>query len=307
MSKKIIEKEILLSSLSYEWLKVKSNSFKMSTYQKYKCVIEKYILTSFISLKPLTNITSADIAAFSQGLLAKGLSSKTVNDILIVLNSLMKYAATIYSIETTPIQYVKEQKKEMRVLTVSEQRNFEQYLKNDMDNFKFGVLFALYTGVRIGELCALQWKDISNGFVKIEKTMHRLKDEDGKTAVIIDTPKTENSYRTVPLPEFLNIYVEQRRDNSDKYVLSTDKYIIVEPRLMQIRFKKMTDDCGLNDVTFHTLRHTFATRCVECGFDIKTLSEILGHSDVKTTLNKYVHSSMELKKENMNKLCKIAV
>jgi integrase len=136
--------------------------------------------------------------------------------------------------------------------------------------------------------------------------MYRLRSDNG-SSVVIDTPKTVNSNRTIPLPKFLNKYVELFRGNPDEYVLSSKRLSIVEPRLMQIKFKKMTQECNFENVTFHTLRHTFATRCVECGFDIKSLSEILGHADVKTTLNKYVHSSMELKQSNMDKLEKIAI
>ncbi len=142
---------------------------------------------------------------------------------------------------------------------------------------------------------------------KIYKTLHRLKDENGKSKIFIDSPKTFHSNRTIPNPLFLNTIIESKRSDSENYVIANESVKIIEPRLMQIKFKRMTTECGLENVTFHTLRHTFATRCVECGFDIKSLSEILGHTDVKTTLNKYVHSSMELKQANMNKLNQIAI
>ena len=134
-----------------------------------------------------------------------------------------------------------------------------------------------------------------------------MKDENGKSTIFIDSPKTFHSNRTIPIPLFLNTIIESKRSDSENYVIANESVKIIEPRLMQIKFKRMTEECGLENVTFHTLRHTFATRCVECGFDIKSLSEILGHSDVKTTLNKYVHSSMELKQANMNKLNQIAI
>lgn len=256
---------------------------------------------------PVNQIKTQDIISFSNRLLVQGLSAKTINDILIVLNSLLKYANKNYLIAKSEIKYIKENKKEMRVLSIDEQRTFENYLRQDMDIFKFGALVSLYTGLRIGELCALQWGDINNQALKVYKTLHRLYDENGKSKIIIDTPKTNKSNRTIPLPLFLNELIEQRRKEPEIFVLSTSNIEIIEPRLMQIHFKKMVQDCNLESVTFHTLRHTFATRCVECGFDAKTLSEILGHADVKTTLNKYVHSSMKLKQENMNKLNRIAV
>jgi integrase len=263
-------------------------------------------MQSKLSEISIYKLNSRDIVDFSNKLLLKNLSPKTVNDVLLIVNALIKYSCKFYGINTIEISYIREERKEMRVLSVNEQKTFESYLKSDVDNYKFGVLFALYTGVRIGELCALQWKDIKNGTVRINKTMYRLRSDNG-SSVVIDTPKTVNSNRTIPLPKFLNKYVELFRGNPDEYVLSSKRLSIVEPRLMQIKFKKMTQECNFENVTFHTLRHTFATRCVECGFDIKSLSEILGHADVKTTLNKYVHSSMELKQSNMDKLEKIAI
>ena len=302
-----VKRKITIGMVAGEWLNANRNSVKRSTYQTYECIICKYVINSTLDSICISALTPAHYALFSEQLLLKGLSPKTVNDIILILNSLLKYAAKYYNVEIITAPYVKEQKKEMRVLSNAEQKLLEQYLKNDMDNFKFGVLIALYTGVRIGELCALQWHDIQNGTIKIDKTLHRLKAENGKSIVVIDTPKTFHSNRTIPIPMFLNSIIEGKRDDPNKYVISNEDISIVEPRLMQIKFKKMTEECDLNGVTFHTLRHTFATRCVECNFDIKSLSEILGHADVKTTLNKYVHSSMELKQTNMNKLNKIAI
>ncbi len=301
------KKNITISQIASEWLNVNQNSFKRSTYQTYKCIIGKYIVNSSLDNVYLEEVNLSQHILFSEQLLNDGLAPKTVNDIILILNALLKYASKYFNIEVVFAPYVKEIKKEMRVLSVSEQNLFEKYLYKDMDNFKFSALIALYTGIRIGELCALQWKDINNGTIKIDKTLHRLKGENGKSAIFIDSPKTFHSIRTIPIPLFLNNIIESRRSNPENYVIANEFIKIVEPRLMQIKFKKMTEECNLENVTFHTLRHTFATRCVECGFDIKSLSEILGHADVKTTLNKYVHSSMELKQANMNKLNQIAI
>lgn len=301
------KKNITISQIAVEWLKVNQNSFKRSTYQTYECIIGKYIVNSSLDNIHLEEVKLSQYVLFSEQLLNNGLAPKTVNDIILILNALLKYASKYFNIEIVVAPYVKELQKEMRVLSISEQNLFEKYLYKDMDNFKFAALISLYTGIRIGELCALQWKDINNGTIKIYKTLHRLKDEKGKSTIFIDSPKTFHSNRTIPIPLFLNTIIESKRSNSENYVIANESVKIIEPRLMQIKFKRMTEECGLENVTFHTLRHTFATRCVECGFDIKSLSEILGHSDVKTTLNKYVHSSMELKQKNMNKLNQIAI
>lgn len=301
------KKNITISQIAVEWLKVNQNSFKRSTYQTYECIIGKYIVNSSLDNIHLEEVKLSQYVLFSEQLLNNGLAPKTVNDIILILNALLKYASKYFNIEIVVAPYVKELQKEMRVLSISEQNLFEKYLYKDMDNFKFAALISLYTGIRIGELCALQWKDINNGTIKIYKTLHRLKDEKGKSTIFIDSPKTFHSNRTIPIPLFLNTIIESKRSDSENYVIANESVKIIEPRLMQIKFKRMTEECGLENVTFHTLRHTFATRCVECGFDIKSLSEILGHSDVKTTLNKYVHSSMELKQKNMNKLNQIAI
>lgn len=299
--------ELTLEQLSYEWLLKSKNSLKRSTYQSYEYVIKHYISNSVISDFPTNRLNEYSLLDYTNALLSKNLSPKTVNDILTILNQVLKYSNKIYSTDFVPVQFVKQNKKEMRVLTKTEQKRLEVYLNKNMDNYKFGTLLTLYTGMRIGELCALQWKDINHGVIKISKTMYRLKDENGQSRVVIESPKTDTSNRIIPIPLFLVNIVELYRANDNTYLLSNEKLQYAEPRLMQMKFKKMTIECGLENVTFHTLRHTFATRCIECGFDIKTLSEILGHSNVSTTLNKYVHSSLELKQENMNKLMQISV
>lgn len=136
------------------------NSYKRSTYQTYSYIIQKYILCSKIANITVTNLKTDDLISFSESLIYDGLSAKSVNDILLILNSLLRFASNNYDIDIISAPLVKNQKKEMRVLSITEQQCLENYLKTDMDNYKFGVLVALYTGIRIGELCALQWQDI---------------------------------------------------------------------------------------------------------------------------------------------------
>ena len=155
------------------------------------------------------------------------------------------------------------------------------------------------SGIRVGELCALCWDDIDDGVLSVNKTLHRIR-IGNKTVVEVTPPKTNASIRKIPLPSRISLIVEEHR-TSGRIVKSMHGNG-VEPRLMQIKFKKILSECDISDANFHALRHTFATRCVEVGFDIKSLSEILGHTDVKTTLNRYVHSSFEQKRTNMEKL-----
>ena len=197
----------------------------------------------------------------------------------------------------------------MRVLSKEEQIKFIQYLLTDTDECKFGTLLALLTGMRIGEICALKWENISlnDGIIKITSTMQRLsnfeENRNSKTKIIISDPKSDNSVRIIPLSNSsIEICKKFKASSPSAYVLSGSSSCFVEPRTLQYKMEKYTKDCSLENVHFHTLRHTFATRCVEVGFEIKSLSEILGHSTPQITLERYVHSSLELKRNNMNKL-----
>lgn len=287
---------LTVSVLISEWLDSIKNQVKPNTYQKYESVCKNHIVNEIgsVLVKLISNYT---IINFTNYLKNKNLSAKSINDILIVLGLAFKYAEEEYEINTPRIRYLKEEKKDIRVLSVDEQLQLTTYLNSNIDIYKFGVLLALYTGIRVGELCALQWEDITDEYIKIDKTMMRIKNDNGKTEIKIGSPKSETSKRLIPTPQYLLSLIKQFRNTG--YVLSTEKLDYTEPRLMQIKFEKMITECGLEKTNFHALRHTFATRCVEAGVDVKTLSEILGHSDVKTTLNRYVHSSFELKQKSM--------
>lgn len=290
---------ITVTELITEWLSSMKNQVKPCTYQKYECVCRNHIISDLGTIA-VQYISQFTIMSFTEKLLKKNLSTKTVNDILIVLGLALKYAQETYSIAVPKINYLKEHQKEMRVFSVQEQKVITEYLLQQIDIHKFGVLLALYTGMRIGELCALQWDDITDEYIIINKTMMRIKNEQSKTEVKIGSPKSESSNRIIPTPKCLLPIINQFRGNG--YVLSNDKLKYTEPRLMQIKFGKMIDECKIEKANFHALRHTFATRCIEAGVDVKTLSELLGHSDVKTTLNRYVHSSFELKQKSMEQL-----
>lgn len=287
---------LTVNALVGEWLNSIKNQVKANTYQKYEGICKNHIINELgsISVNLISNYT---IINYTNKLKEKSLSAKSINDILIVLGLAFKYADEEYKISTPKIRYIKEEKKDMRVLSVDEQTKLTAYLNTNINIYKFGILLALYTGIRVGELCALQWDDITDDYIQINKTMARVKTENGKTEIKIGSPKSDSSKRLIPTPQCLLPLINQFRGTG--YVLSTDKLDYTEPRLIQNKFEIIIKKCGLLKANFHTLRHTFATRCVEAGVDIKTLSEILGHSDVKTTLNKYVHSSFELKQKSM--------
>lgn len=295
-----------VARLSDVWLQHIALRVKPATYQKYAGLTANHILPALGDVL-VNQLTRPLISEFANQQLHSGnmrggpLSVKTVNDMLVILGLMLEFAAEEYQINIPKISLLREEKKEARVLSPSEQAILTNYLLDDMDIFRFSTLLALYTGLRIGEICALKWSDISERHLRVERTMQRLPCAGGGTEIHIDTPKSRSSCRTIPLPAFLLPYVNRFRQD-EGFVLSNQRWEHSEPRILQVQFQKMVEHCGLEDVTFHTLRHTFATRCVENGFDIKTLSEILGHSDVKTTLNRYVHSSYELKAQNMERL-----
>ena len=176
----------------------------------------------------------------------------------------------------------------------------------NQDIYKLGVLLCLYTGIRIGELCALKWGNISfeEKTLKIDKTMQRLQCDDKaeKTEIVISEPKSSCSIRLIPLPDFIISELTKYKSDDNNYVLSMNNKRFVEPRTMQNHFYKYISEAHIEKANFHCLRHTFATRCVEKDFEIKSLSEILGHSSVKITLDKYVHISMQMKRNNMSKI-----
>lgn len=262
----------------------------------------------------LENLDSVAINNFGVSLLEEqSLSSKTVRDILTVTVSIIKYISTFCPYVKKPnVFYPKLTKNEARVLSKSEERKLIEYLNTDMDEWKFGTILALLTGMRIGEICALKWGDISldKRTICISGSMQRVKNTDpeikAKTVISVDSAKSQSSIRIIPMSDYVASLCQKRHSDDPKaYILSGSRDKCVEPRILQYHFKKYAADCNLDGIHFHSLRHSFATRCVEVGFDIKTLSEILGHADIKITIDRYVHSSFELKQENMKKLSAI--
>ena len=298
-------RNVTVGQLVKEWLYINQHRVKISSLQRYHGFWKNHIEKT-LGARPALSCTTIAIHEFAMNKLNTGLSPVTVNGILVFLHSCFKYGHRQYRIPMPDFIYFPKEHREMRVLSQEEQQRLEAYLLEDMDIYKFGVLLTLYTGLRIGELCALQWRDVENDSITVRKTMQRLQKISGfGSEVVLGSPKTKTSARIIPLPSFLGTYIERFKQGQDPiaYVLSTEDKSIVEPRVMQYRFKKYMQDVEIEGATFHTLRHSFATRCVDLyNFEIKTLSELLGHSTIEMTLNRYVHSSLELKRKNMERL-----
>lgn len=292
------------------WLKGKALSIKTSSLIKYERDMENHIKPFFGGRMP-GNITSGDVEAFTQMLLEEQhLAPCTVRGILVVLDSILAYAEkkTGFRQPRPEVLYPRANRKTVRVLDRGEEERLMQFLLKKMDLCRLGVYMAMRTGMRIGELCALRWCDISfeTCTIFIHYTAQRIKSADAdactKTRLILGSPKSDSSDRAIPLMPDLEALCSRFCPEDPKIFLLTGTRQCMDPRKLQRRLKKYTDECGLEGIHFHTLRHTFATRCVESGFDVKTLSEILGHSDIGITMNRYVHPDMDSKRANMRRL-----
>ena len=313
-----IRKAATFTIVAGEWLKTKSPSVRESTFARYKATIELHVLPYFGSL-PLGKVTSADVSGFVEeklrdGRLDKkgGLAASTVRGVLSIVKSVLDYAHRTHKInQPVCVTYPRLFEQAMRVLSKKEQALLESFLETREDIFMLAVLLCLYTGIRIGELCALQWHDISfeKGMIAINKTLQRVKvlngNESGsgkKTTILVGVPKSRSSVRDIPIPKFLLESLREASKGKEGYFLSTEKSSFIEPRTMQNHFARITRELGITGANFHCLRHTFATRCIEAGVDVKSLSEMLGHSSVSLTLDRYVHSSFEQKLASIAKL-----
>lgn len=298
------------------WLESSKISIKESTFSKYSQIVDSHIRPA-LGHYPLSKISTQLVEKFVQQQLSEGrldgqggLSPKTVTDLLVIIKKSVEYAkdhGIALSCNLRKLT-IKRESKEMRVFTLLEQEALVRVLLDELDLYKFGIMLSLYTGIRLGELCALRWEDIyiEAAMLKVRRTMQRIQDKSdkatSKTKVIITEPKSKCLIRDIPLPQFIVDLAKNFEQFPNAFVLSGDPNRYIEPRTMQNKFKKYIKESGIANANYHSTRHTFATRCVELGFDAKTLSEILGHASVNITLNRYVHSSFQLKCSNMNRL-----
>lgn len=293
-----------LAVLCDNWLIYKEQYIKESSFVKYKSILERHIKPYFNEI-PVNKIDEHTIEAFAKNLTVKGYSAQTVKITLSVLESVFLY----FKIDVSFKRIIpKKGQKEIHILSSNDRLKFEKYLLYGKDAYKIGILLSLYTGIRIGELCALKWEDmdLNAGTVKINATLQRIQDFKGisgnKTRIVITEPKTPSAKRTIPLPVFLIKKLKHINPKTDNAFLLTGTERFTEPRALTYVFKKHLKESGVPDINFHALRHTFTTRCIENDFEPKALSEILGHSSVNTTLGIYTHPSLEYKRESINRL-----
>ncbi len=295
-----------VGDLLTEWLCAISPRVKPSTLSNYRMKVEKHLIPAFGTIRH-DALHVRQVQAFIEQKIAEGLSPRYVSDIVVILKSAYKYASRTYQLPNPLVHVIlpKKKKTEIHILDARQQKRLQMYLQSKQNRTSMGIMLTLYTGLRIGELCALRWEDIdfAKRTLTINHTMQRIQHEDGlhKTQLTITDPKSASSKRTIPLAACLIPLLQQFMTKGSDFVLSGNEKPI-EPRTMQYRFAAILKKANLPSVHFHALRHMFATNCIALGFDVKSLSEILGHSSVEITLNRYVHSSMEQKRHYMERL-----
>lgn len=306
-------KKFLYREWGIKWLEYKKDYIKESTYANYSNIMYNHLIPDF-NTTYLSDINHEMLQDYILKKLNHGsidnssLSQKSVKDIMMVLKNSLKYAMNLQIIPQVNLEfkYPKINKKsKIYILSKREQKKITQYILEKPTPRSIGILISLYSGMRIGEICALKWSDIDlkNNIIHVNKTLQRvyLKDSnnDITSSIVVSTPKTLTSNRDIPMnKEFVDI-IKPLKINSKYYVL-TSTIDCLEPRAYRKYFASMLKKLKIKHINFHSLRHTFATNCINLGVDYKTVSELLGHSDINITLNLYVHPNLSQKKRCMN-------
>lgn len=285
---------------------------KKSSMSSYQLLIENHLLPVFGDAE---HIDEQRIQDFVLDKILGGLSHKTVKDIIIVFKMILKYGIKHKLWNEMPtfdiIYPADHDKQSIEVLSKADYKKVKDYVKENLTFRNLGVLVCLSTGMRIGEICALKWSDIDihEGVLHVQRTIQRIYviSQDGKrhTELIVDSPKTKNSYRDIPLsPDLIKIFKAFEKILNPEYFVLTNEEKSTEPRTYRAYYKELMQRIGLKPIKFHGLRHSFATQCIASKVDVKTVSVLLGHSNISTTFNLYVHPDMEQKKAAINQLYK---
>lgn len=293
-----------MQALAQDWLAQKRPLVKPATYAIYHSHIRTHILPYFGSCQ---EFTEENVQAFVLRLIDQGMAIKSVKDILVVLKMLGRHAAKqgLMPSPAWDIQFPAWQRADApQLLPSPAQRVLVKYCRENFSFKNLGILLGLFTGLRIGELCALRWRDFNraDGTLCVHSTIGR--DYDGRP--VVSTPKTPSSLRTVPIPAGLKTFLSPfaRAMEADTFIVSGTTSPVA-PRLLRTHFHRLCRSIGIPDIRFHALRHSFASRCIAAGCDVKTVSSLLGHSSVSTTLELYVHPTLEQKRRAVEKSGKL--
>lgn len=299
-----------IREIAEAWKEYKRPYVKQSTMAAYVLILENHVVPEF---GDNDSLHEHEVQAFVLKKIERGLSVKSVKDILIVLKMVMKFGVKNewMNHHEWDIKYpANNMPKELEVLSVANHRKILDYVQHNFTFMSLGIYISLSTGLRIGEICALKWSDINvaDGTITVQRTIERIYVVEGEkkhTQLVINTPKTVNSCREIPMSKELLAMVKPMKKvvNGDFYVL-TNEDKPTEPRTYRNYYNRLMEKLDIPKLKYHGLRHSFATRCIEAGCDYKTVSVLLGHSNISTTLNLYVHPNMEQKKRCINKMLK---
>ena len=299
-----------IREIAVAWKEYKRPYVKQSTMSAYLLILENHLLPAF---GENDSLPEQSVQSFVLEKIECGLSVKSIKDILIVLKMVMKFGVKNewMNYYEWDIKYpTNSANKELEVLSVSNHRKILDHIQSHFTFTGLGIYISLSTGLRIGEICALKWNDINitEGTITVSRTIERIYMIEGEkkhTELVISSPKTKNSCREIPMSKELLAIVKPLKKivNDDFYVLTNDEHP-TEPRTYRNYYNGLMEKLGIPRLKYHGLRHSFATRCIEAGCDYKTVSVLLGHSNISTTLNLYVHPNMEQKKRCITKMLK---
>lgn len=298
-----------LKELLELWLeRYMKHTIKIRTYNRYKSICDLHLIKDFGEYE-LEELKPNVLQDFLLKKIDDHYSTNTIKGIVSVLKQALRLAITLEFVDKEYCSNLKmpsSEEKEISVFTKKEQQVIESFCLNHKKRNYIGIVICLYTGIRLGELLALTWDDIdfNSNLLTINKTSYSAK-LDGKTQIIVDKPKTKKSNRVIPLPnQLVKLLKIIKKESNSKYVITTRNSGMVGNRSYQRTFKFILKKVNVPYRNFHSLRHTFATNAIELGMDVKTLAEILGHTNAMITLNRYSHSLLNYKIEMMNKLGK---
>ena len=305
-----MKKNTQFKSVVELWQADKQQFVKKSTFAAYSLLIANHLLPAF---SEANDISEEDVQQFVFKKLKEGLSQKSVKDILIVLKMILRYGAKHNLMEHRQIDIrfpTERERQEVEVLSKANQRKIMEFVKSNFTFQNLGIYICLSAGLRIGEVCALTWDDIDaeQGVIYVNKTIQRIYlvgEIEKRTEVIIDTPKSKNSIREIPMTkELLRMVKPLKKVVNSSFFVLTNSAAPTEPRTYRNYYKRLMKQLDIPALKFHGLRHSFATRCIESNCDYKTVSVLLGHSNISTTLNLYVHPNMEQKKRCIEQMLK---
>lgn len=303
-----------IRTVSIQWKAHIRYTVKDSTYSNYEELLDNHILPILGNMQ-VRKITNHTIVGFVQKELDQGMAYGSIHVIISVLKNILRYAQEFGYFPAEPLKFprIPSSSRDIQIMSSENYKKLNTCLLSNMDSFSFGILLCMYTGIRVGELSGLKWEDIdfTQRRIHIRRTVTRVKNlnmhmTDGKkecsrTHLNIGTPKTATSIRAIPLPDrLLELAVPLKKEGRFFVLTGTEK--CMEPRTIQRRYAALLKKCEIPHIKIHALRHQFSCRWIEQGFDTKSLSEILGHTSVKTTLDLYVHIQPDTKRRYMNQL-----